>query len=78
VTQPWQGEGVLLDNGHGKLDPFVMTAGRRQRHSLFSVPTSGIVDMPGFDTLSIAWANAQEPQSGKTHEAVEARQHANA
>src|SRR5262249_25756307 len=29
VTQPWQGEGSLVDNGHGSLEPFVLTAGRR-------------------------------------------------
>jgi hypothetical protein len=27
MTQPWQGEGVLLDNGRQKLEPFVLTSG---------------------------------------------------
>ena len=29
ITQPWQGEGALCDNGHGELVPFVLTTGRR-------------------------------------------------
>ena len=31
VTQPWQGEGILASNGHGKWEPGVMTANRRQK-----------------------------------------------
>ena len=31
VTQPWQGEGALRDNGHGRLEPYVLTTGRRER-----------------------------------------------
>jgi hypothetical protein len=60
ITQPWQGEGVLLDNGHGKLEPFVLTAGRRQRHATLSVPVGGIVPLPGFDSIQVAWANVNQ------------------
>jgi hypothetical protein len=37
MTQPWQGQGVLLDNGHQKLEPFVLTAGRRPRYQTRAV-----------------------------------------
>src|SRR3954453_14829988 len=34
VTQPWQGEGGLRDNGHGRLEPYVLTTVRRQQSSV--------------------------------------------
>src|SRR5262249_44690628 len=37
VTQPWQGEGGLLENGHGKLEPFVLTSSRRVRFNTIAV-----------------------------------------
>jgi hypothetical protein len=54
VTQPWQGEGMLLDNGHGKLEPFVMTAGRRPRYETHVVGGLNSVALPGFDRMSVA------------------------
>jgi hypothetical protein len=53
VTQPWQGEGVLLDNGHGKLEPFVLTAGRRERYLVETV--AGLDVLPGspFDHIAV-------------------------
>lgn len=54
VTQPWQGEGALLDNGHGKLEPFVLTAGRRQRHETQLIATPDLVGMPGFERIRVA------------------------
>jgi hypothetical protein len=54
VTQPWQGEGALLDNGHGKLEPFVMTAGRRARHATRFVEGLDLVPLPGFDKIAVA------------------------
>jgi hypothetical protein len=56
VTQPWQGEGALLDNGHGKLEPFVLTAGRRQKHQLVTVDQLTTVPVAGFDRIQIASA----------------------
>jgi nitroreductase len=58
VTQPWQGEGALLDNGHGRLEPFVLTAGRRQRHQVANVDGLDILPMTGFDRIAIAWPTA--------------------
>jgi Pyoverdine/dityrosine biosynthesis protein len=55
MTQPWQGEGVLLDNGHGRLEPFVLTAGRRQRHEVRNVDGLDILPMTGFDRIAVAW-----------------------
>jgi len=54
VTQPWQGEGMLLDNGHGKLEPFVMTAGRRPRYQTHVVGGLDAVRLPGFDRIAVA------------------------
>jgi hypothetical protein len=54
VTQPWQGEGALLDNGHGKLEPFVLTAGRRQKYAVQTVDQLKVVPVPGFDRIQIA------------------------
>jgi hypothetical protein len=53
VTQPWQGEGVLLDNGRGKLEPFVLTAGRRPRHSSREVTDLDVVSCPAFDKIVV-------------------------
>ena len=67
VTQPWQGEGALLDNGHGKLEPFVLTAGRRARYAVREVSGLDLVPCPGFDGLRVAVAE-DEPQRHKEHE----------
>jgi nitroreductase len=61
VTQPWQGEGALLDNGHGRLEPMVLTAGRRQRHEMVYVEGLGILPMTGFDRIAVAWPMATAP-----------------
>jgi len=54
VTQPWQGEGALLDNGRGKLEPFVLTAGRRLRHDTQTVQGLNLIAMPGFESIQVA------------------------
>jgi hypothetical protein len=59
VTQPWQGEGALLDNGHGRLEPFVLTAGRRQRHEMLTVDGLDILPIAGFDRIAVAWPTAE-------------------
>ena len=58
VTQPWQGEGALLDNGHGRLEPIVLTAGRRQRHEMVQVDGLDLLPMTGFNRIAIAWPTA--------------------
>jgi hypothetical protein len=55
MTQPWQGEGVLLDNGHGKLEPFVLTGGRRCRYEMRTLSGLDLVHAPGFDRLTVVW-----------------------
>jgi hypothetical protein len=54
MTQPWQGEGALLDNGHGKLEPFVLTTGRRPRHGCHTVEGLDLIPYPGFDRIAVA------------------------
>jgi len=56
VTQPWQGEGVLLDNGHGRLVPFVLTAGRRPHYLMRILKGLDLVPYPGFERLAIVQA----------------------
>lgn len=56
VTQPWQGEGILASNGHGKWEPGVMTASRRQKWHSFTINQLNVIDMPGFDQISLTKA----------------------
>jgi hypothetical protein len=60
VTQPWQGEGALLDNGHGSLEPFVLTAGRRPRHACQEVTGLDVLPCPGFESIRVAVPLAKE------------------
>jgi hypothetical protein len=55
VTQPWQGEGVLVDNGHGKLEPFVLTAGRRPRYGARVLDGLDVVPAAGFERIAVVW-----------------------
>jgi hypothetical protein len=63
VTQPWQGEGALLDNGHGKLVPFVLTGGRRSRYRTGVVDGLDLVPLPGFDRIVVAAEPAAADES---------------
>jgi hypothetical protein len=54
VTQPWQGAGTLLDNGHGGLEPFVLTAGRRPQYATRIVEGLDVLPLPGFDRVAVA------------------------
>jgi hypothetical protein len=54
VTQPWQGEGALVDNGHGSLEPFVLTAGRRPRHACQEITGLDLINCPGFESIHVA------------------------
>jgi len=58
MTQPWQGEGVLLDNGRGKLEPFVLTGGRRSRYHQSSIEGLDLISSPGFERLTVVWPQA--------------------
>jgi hypothetical protein len=60
MTQPWQGEGVLLDNGCQKLVPFVLTGGRRSRYQIRVVNGLDMVAAPGFDRLAVVWPQAPD------------------
>lgn len=53
VAQPWQGEGALLDNGHGKLVPTVLTAGRRERVTSQRVAGLGLLPDAAFDAIDV-------------------------
>jgi hypothetical protein len=53
VVQPWQGEGALLDNGHGKLVPTVLTAGRRDKVVSQTVGGLNLVPQEGFDSIAV-------------------------
>lgn len=64
VTQPWQGEGVLLDNGHQKLEPFVLTAGRRPRYRARHIEGLDLLPCPGFERIAVVWPN-DSPQPGE-------------
>ncbi len=53
VTQPWQGQGALLDNGKGSLVPYVLTTGRHERMVIESQEGLDLVPMEGFDRILI-------------------------
>jgi hypothetical protein len=53
VTQPWQGQGCLLDNGRGTLVPWVLTAGRRERIIVEEQAGLDLVQGEGFDRIPI-------------------------
>jgi hypothetical protein len=59
VTQPWQGIGALLDNGHGGLEPIVLTAGRQRRYTTVEVDGLDLLLDPRFARIAIA-----EPSGG--------------
>jgi len=62
VTQPWQGEGMLLDNGHQKLEPFVMTAGRRPRYRTEQIEGLDLVPVGGFERIAVAFPVDHSPE----------------
>ena len=61
VTQPWQGEGALRDNGHGRLEPYVLTNGRRERSVVRTVAGLDLVALPGFERIAVTWPNVPSP-----------------
>ena len=67
VTQPWQGEGALRDNGHGRLEPYVLTTGRRGRSVKRTVSGIDLVPLPGFDRITVTWPNVTAPDGFEDH-----------
>ena len=61
ITQPWQGEGALRDNGHGRLEPYVLTTGRRERSVVRTVSGLDLIPLPGFDRIAVTWPNVPSP-----------------
>jgi len=55
VVQPWQGPGALLDNGHGKLVPTVLTGKKLEHLHRTNVSVAGIVPGRGFDSIQICF-----------------------
>lgn len=68
VAQPWQGEGVLLDNGHGRLIPSVLTQGRRERWVVQEVHGLEIAPLEGFTSISVCREEAQIGRGSGEHE----------
>jgi hypothetical protein len=56
MTQPWQGEGALCDNGHGELIPYVLTTARREKMAVNLVRHLNLVPLPGFDAIRVCKA----------------------
>jgi pyoverdine/dityrosine biosynthesis protein len=61
ITQPWQGEGSLRDNGHGRLEPYVLTTGRRERSVVRTVSGLDLIRLPGFDRIAVTWSQVPSP-----------------
>jgi hypothetical protein len=57
VTQPWQGEGALLDNGKGLLVPTVLTHSRRVRMSIQEISGLNILPVPALDHIAVCREN---------------------
>jgi hypothetical protein len=55
VTQPWQGEGVLRDNGHDKLVPIVLSGKRRDEVQLSRVDVPGVISHPGLGSICVCY-----------------------
>ncbi len=66
VTQPWQGEGALRDNGRGALLPFALTSHRRQRYETTVVSGLNVIPLPGFDRIQVA-REREAPEPGGGH-----------
>src|SRR5262249_31664000 len=64
ITQPWQGEGALMDDGHGHLVPFVLTGGRRERYQTRVVGDLDLVPLSGFEHIAVATPVGAENRAG--------------
>ncbi len=61
ITPPGQGEGALRDNGHGRLEPYVLTTGRRERSIVRTVSGLDLIPLPGFDRIAVTWSSVPSP-----------------
>jgi hypothetical protein len=59
ITQPWQGEGALCDNGHGELIPIVLTSKRRAEMNVMEVTDLNLIPMEGFDHIQVCAPTGQ-------------------
>jgi hypothetical protein len=63
VTQPWQGEGVLRDNGHDKLVPIVLSGKRRAEVRLSRVDVPGVISHPGLESICVCYDHSSTSSS---------------
>lgn len=54
VTQPWQGEGILMDNDHGSWEPDVLTAQRQKQVKTLTIRGLQVINLQGFNTITLA------------------------
>jgi len=65
VAQPWQGEGALCDNGHGKLIPTVLTSKRREELQARRIGLPTFLSCPGFTSICICHQGAATARVGQ-------------
>jgi hypothetical protein len=63
VTQPWQGEGVLRDNGHDKLVPIVLSGKRKNEVRLHRVDVRGVISYPGLESIYVCYDQSSTSSS---------------
>jgi hypothetical protein len=70
ITQPWQGEGALGDNGYGQLVPLVLTTSRRANAAGMEVINLDLIPLEGFDRIevsSVPTAGTADPDDEASH-----------
>lgn len=72
VTQPWQGEGALRDNGYGQLVPTVLTRKRRAEFDIQRIPFPGF-SCPGFESIPVCRERCCKPAHFETASPIELR-----
>jgi len=63
VAQPWQGEGALQGNGHGRLIPIVLTGKRRGQLDIQQLDVRDVFPCAGFETISVC--GDMQPHAGR-------------
>jgi hypothetical protein len=72
ITQPWQGTGALVDNLHGGLEPFVLSAGRRERYDSRLVQGLDLLPGPAFDHIEVARLKVPSEQAAPVKPSIAA------